>query len=103
MDELVVRLYIMSSLNYITCLSCTSVNKTQDEDKDDKDESKCYTCKKHLNYTDTIVGRCKCNHNFCSQHKSNSNHKCTFNFRQKQQELLKRTLVRVVAQKVEQI
>ena len=63
----------------------------------------CFFCNKKLSCIEETTGLCKCGKSFCKKHKFPEDHSCTFDYKEKQKELLKNTLPSVVNNKVNSI
>jgi predicted nucleic acid binding AN1-type Zn finger protein len=59
---------------------------------------KCAFCQKKLGL---VNFSCRCGGLFCSVHRLDSDHKCSFDFRKENQSLLSTTLEKVVGRKVD--
>ncbi len=40
----------------------------------------CSFCNHRLSLVEATIGKCKCNHVFCTKHRAVENHECTFDF-----------------------
>lgn len=49
---------------------------------------RCDHCKKRLALVEETVGRCKCEKTFCQKHREPHAHECTYDFHEKQKEML---------------
>lgn len=62
----------------------------------------CAECKKKLSLAETCM-KCPCGGIFCDMHRSASAHCCPVDYRARGSEVLKRSLLKVVAQQVSEI
>lgn len=62
----------------------------------------CVICKKRLNLTASVTGKCKCNGVFCSAHRQFEDHSCTFKDQARVDgiEKLRKTLVSAAPEKL---
>jgi AN1-type zinc finger protein 5/6 len=64
------------------------------------DKPRCFTCKKKLG----LLGfNCRCGGTYCSAHRADVEHKCTFDYSAEQKERLSSVMIKVIAKKIEAI
>ncbi|MEO7161552.1 MAG: AN1-type zinc finger protein [Bdellovibrionia bacterium] len=63
------------------------------------DPELCKVCKKKTH----LMFICKCEGNFCTKHRDSLKHKCTYDYRKAQQELLRKRNPKIVASKITSI
>ena len=62
---------------------------------------RCNVCNKKVKTLSVAIsGICKCENFFCYKHRFPENHNCTFDYKSKQREELKKTMPVIVADKV---
>lgn len=55
----------------------------------------CNVCRKKLNNIKQVSNMCKCEQVFCDNHKQPEVHKCEYNYKLKEQNLLKKKLQQI--------
>jgi predicted nucleic acid binding AN1-type Zn finger protein len=67
--------------------------------------ARCHTCSRRLSLAEAYVGRCRCDRVLCSVHRMPEDHACPAvqEAATEKRSLLEKSLVRVVAPKVEMI
>ena len=64
------------------------------------DKKRCFTCQKKVG----LLGiECKCKFVFCNAHRMPEEHSCEFNFKEKGQKDLEKTVIKVEKGKITQI
>ena len=71
-----------------------------DEKQKDNDVRRCACCIKKLPLT---TFPCRCGKKFCSVHRIDSAHACTFDYKKESKELLSTILIKVDAEKLDYI
>jgi len=64
------------------------------------DVSRCWECKKKVG----LLGiKCRCGYTFCSKHRYPEDHRCNFDFKARERDLLKQRLEKVAGEKITKI
>ena len=59
--------------------------------------NRCFECNKKLNSIFITINTCRCKNLYCVQHMIN--HKCSFDYKKNEKNILEKTLVKVVPEK----
>ena len=74
-----------------------------DESKKQKYKSGCAHCGKKLKLVETSIGKCRCEHIFCSKHRFPESHECSYDWKEMSRKKLEKQHQRVVADKLTRI
>lgn len=59
---------------------------------------KCAECNKKINITNSV--ECKCNKLLCYKHRYQNEHKCNYDFKTKERDILSKTLIKIENEKI---
>lgn len=72
-------------------------------DPNSNNMNKCKACNKSLKLIDITLGKCKCKNVYCKKHKMPEDHKCSYNYKDHEREILGNKMKKVEVAKISHI